>query len=96
MELDVIKSYLRIDFEDDDNLLMLMLETADLFLEGAIKHWDKIKKSEKYSQKVIILIVAVIQNLYDNRGLSIKEANFDRVITSLINQLDLLNESDLQ
>ncbi|CAM3412763.1 head-tail connector protein [Pseudostreptobacillus hongkongensis] len=96
MNLDLIKSYLRIDFEEDDVLLEMMYNTADLFLIGAIKNWNLIKDNVNYTDKVKILLAAVIQNLYDNRGLGVKEPSLDKVMSSLIHQLDLLNEEDLK
>lgn len=95
MNLELIKNYLRIDFEEDDKLLLYLYNTADLFLEGAIKNWNLLKISSKYNDKVLILLVAVIQNLYDNRGLDVKELSFNKVISSLISQLDLVSESEL-
>lgn len=96
MNLDLIKSYLRIDFEEDDVLLEMMYNTADLFLFGAIKNWNLIKANVNYTDKVKILLAAVVQNLYDNRGLGVKEPSLDKVMSSLIHQLDLLNEEDLR
>lgn len=95
MNMELIKNYLRIDFEEDDDLLEMMYNTADLFLDGAIKHWNIIKNSPKYVDKVKILLSAVVQNLYDNRGLGVKEPTLDKVMSSLITQLDLINEEDV-
>lgn len=89
MNLELIKSYLRIDYEEDDMLLQNILETSELFLEGAITNWNLIKKNKNYQSKVKILQLAVIQNLYDNRGLNVKEPEINHIIESLILQLDL-------
>ena len=93
MDLEIIKSYLRIDYEEDDMFLQNILETSDLFLEGAITNWNKIKEDPKYKNKVKTLRLAVIQNLYDNRGLEEKEPKINHVINSLISQLDILGVS---
>lgn len=95
MNMELIKNYLRIDFEDDDTLLAVLYDTADIFLKGAISKWDSIKVSPKYKDKVIILQSVVIQSLYDNRGLDAKEPKMNIVISSLISQLDSLSEEEL-
>ena len=43
MNMELIKNYLRIDFEEDDTLLAVLYDTADIFLKGAISKWDSIK-----------------------------------------------------
>lgn len=59
------KQYLRIDFEDDDALIGELLLAADEYLCGAIgKEHDKDCERAKMLQRI------VVQDLYDNRGLS--------------------------
>lgn len=89
MDLELIKSYLRIDYDEDDMLLYNISATADLFLEGAITNWEKIKEDSKYQEKVKILQLAVVQDLYDNRGTGVKEPKINHIINSLIRQLDI-------
>lgn len=94
IDINILKSYLRIDFEDDNDILNNFFLTADLYLQGAITNWNKIKENEKYKDKVIILYCAVIQDLYDNRGTKTSEIRENRIIQSLIQQLDLVILND--
>lgn len=90
MDLIQLKNYLRIDFNDDDELLLLIIEQANLYLDGAITNWQKIKENTLYQNKVKILEFAVVQSLYDNRGISEANLSSNIIINSLIMQLDLL------
>lgn len=59
------KQYLRVDFEDDDALIGALLETADEYLCGAVgMQYDKDCERAKMLQRI------VVQDLYDDRGLS--------------------------
>lgn len=89
-ELKDLKNYLRIDFDYDDDLLHLIKEQANLYLDGSITNWNRIKENDEYNTKVKILEYAVIQCLYDNRGLSETDLSKNTIINSLILQLDLL------
>lgn len=91
MNIELIKKYLRIDYEEDDILLNSIYNMADLFLEGAISKWREIKINPKYQSKVELLLASVMQEMYDNRGLnSEKPLKLNLVMSSLISQLDLL------
>lgn len=59
------KQYLRVDFQDDDALLEELIRAADEYLTGAVgKEYDKDCERSKMLQRI------VVQDLYDNRGLS--------------------------
>ena len=61
--LNEVKAYLRIDYGDDDALLMGMSKTADEYLESVIG-----QNYDSQSERVWMLALMVIADLYEYRG----------------------------
>ena len=60
--LNEVKAYLRIDYGDDDALLMGMIKTADEYLESVIG-----QNYDSQSERVWMLALMVIADLYEYR-----------------------------
>lgn len=65
--LSEIKNYLRIDFDDDDNLLAVLSKTAEEYLKSAIN-----QNYDASSERAKMLALVVIAELYENRELTPK------------------------
>lgn len=63
MTIETVKDYLRVDGDDDDGLISLMMETAKEYIVSAVGEYDEEDKTAK------ILFCAIVQNMYDNREL---------------------------
>ena len=63
MGLEDIKEYLRVDGDDEDNLISMMMEAGKEYIRSAVGEYDDIDKTAN------ILLAAVVQNMYDNREL---------------------------
>lgn len=63
MTIETIKDYLRVDGDDDDGLISLMMETAKEYIVSAVGEYDEEDKTAN------LLFCAIVQNLYDNREL---------------------------
>ena len=63
MTIETVKDYLRVDGDDDDGLISLMMETAKEYIVSAVGEYDEEDKTAN------ILFCAIVQNLYDNREL---------------------------
>lgn len=90
MELESVKDYLRVDFQDDDEIIKVMMEAAKGYIESAVGKYDD------SNPRANMLYLAVIQDLYDNRMLTITEQQKKRtayMFSSIILQLQLENES---
>lgn len=61
--LNEVKAYLRIDYDDNDALLMGMIKTADEYLESVIG-----QNYDSQSERVWMLALMVIADLYEYRG----------------------------
>ena len=63
MTIETVKDYLRVDGDDDDGLISLMMETAKEYIVSAVGEYDEEDKTAN------LLLCAIVQNLYDNREL---------------------------
>ena len=60
MTIETVKDYLRVDGDDDDGLISLMMETAKEYIVSAVGEYDEEDKTAN------LLFCAIVQNLYDN------------------------------
>jgi len=58
-----IKEFLGIDFDDDDNLLQMMEQTAYSYLDGAIG-----KGHDRNDPRAQMLLLQIVADLYNARG----------------------------
>lgn len=63
MGLEDIKEYLRVDGDDEDNLISMMMEAGKEYIRSAVGEYDDTDRTAN------ILLAAVVQNMYDNREL---------------------------
>ena len=63
MELSDIKSYLRVDGDDEDGLLMRMKAAAQEYIKSAVGRYDASDPTAE------LLLCAMVQDMYDHRQL---------------------------
>lgn len=63
MDIGLVKEYLRVDYDDDDTIIEIMMEATLEHLTELIPDFDRTKPTAR--QKV--LIFASVKDLYDNR-----------------------------
>lgn len=61
-ELEEVKNYLRVDYEDDDDLIKLMINASKQYVTNGFDTYNK----ENFSHKILML--KAVKTLYDNRG----------------------------
>lgn len=87
MELEDIKSYLRIDGDEEDSLLRTMIDDGKEFIRSAVGEYDDTDSTAQ------VLLAAVVQNMYDNRELMQSEQQVKKRIEytfqSMILQLQM-------
>ena len=87
MELEVVKYYLRVDGDDDDNLIQTMMDAGKEFIKSAVGEYDDTDMTAR------ILLLAVVQNMYDNRELMQSEQQvkkrIENTFQSIILQLQM-------
>lgn len=88
--LDKVKRYLRIDGNDDDVMLVQLIQVAHSYMTAAI--------GEKYNQddgRAEMLSLIVIQDLYDQRGMTEKvSGNVRKLVSDFSLQLRLETDGD--
>ena len=90
MELNIVKNYLRIDFEEHDKLLELLISVAKEYIEDAIGKYDNTRK------KQIILLCTLVSDMYANNYFSIdKNMQKNKIVSSIILQEQLRCEDEL-
>lgn len=62
MELSMIKEYLKIDFDDDDRLLEMLLEAARKYLLDAIGYVP-----DETDERVKLILLVLISDWYEHR-----------------------------
>lgn len=74
IDVELIKNYLRIDFDDEDNDLMLdiMLKSAISFTQNYLK-WSFSERTD-IPGEVNIAILAITEHWYKNRGVMSEDA----------------------
>lgn len=84
MTIDDVKAYLRIDTDDDDIIIDAMMQATEQYITDAVGSYDE------ENPKTKILYWLVIADFYENRVLTVKEADKQRLahtVSSIIMQL---------
>jgi uncharacterized phage protein (predicted DNA packaging) len=83
MELDEIKLFLRVDFDEDDTLIQLIANAAEEYITAAVGSCDYTKA------RVKLLALVIITELYEKRSFSVEKAGekAQYTIRSIISQL---------
>lgn len=93
MILDYIKSYLHIDFNDDDALLQNLIDQTDIYIHSMVG--ESYKKDDKLLKLAEILQIKLIADLYENRTTNINGANNmkrDIIVNSILDKLALAGD----
>ena len=88
MELSLIKQFLKVDFDDDDNIIELMADVATDYINAAVG-------SCNYDDaRVRLLALVIITELYEKRSCSVEKAGVKAqyTIRSIIAQLQAEQE----
>jgi len=85
--LDEVKNYLRVDCDDENQLIIRLIETAKEYIKSAVGEYDEKDKTAD------LLLCALVQDMYDNRELMQSEQQLRKRIEytyqSIILQLQL-------
>ena len=91
--LDQLKNYLRVDIDDDDELLTKQLEVATDYLKGAVSNFDaNYAAYEEFANKADQLKMVLVAEFYQNRDN--ENSGFGYAVKSLIAQLQYFTADD--
>ena len=86
IEFEDVKNYLRVDFNDDDMLISVMIDTAKQYISDAVGKFDG--NNPKHN----MILLAVVAHLYENRMFQGQSSGkITRIISSMLLQ-ERLNE----
>lgn len=94
MTIDDVKAYLRIDTDEDDIVIDTMMQATEQYIMDAVGSYDE------ENPKTKILYWLIMADFYENRVLTVKEADKQRlahVVSSIVMQLqaeELLKAGD--
>ena len=81
LTLESVKNYLRVDFDDDDTLIEMMMDTAKEYIKDAVGAFDETKPRHN------MILLAVVAHLYENRLLQGQSSGkITRIINSMLLQ----------
>lgn len=86
VNLDDIKNYLRIDYDEDDRLLQSLTVVAESYIRDAVTNLDEVIKDYRELERVKLLIAVMVQELYDNRE-STEKREYSYTVRALLTQL---------
>ena len=91
VDLDEVKLYCKIDFDFEDELLQLMIESAEEQICFAIKDGSKPEDFATYS-KFKLAVLKQVKEEYDHRGLSADTMRYPLAngVLNIIHQLRLI------
>lgn len=83
MELEYVKGFLKVDFDEDDEYIRLLTEAAAEYIESAVGSCDYTKA------RVRLLALVIITELYEKRSLTLDKTGekAQYTIRSIITQL---------
>lgn len=84
-----VKKYLRVDGNEEDDLLESFLKAAEIYLSNAITNYaDYYAANEKFQAQADLLKMVIVSEQFNNRdGRNDPRNNFAFVIRSMVNQL---------
>lgn len=93
IDLDIAKNYININSDEDDIQINMLIKSAYMYLEGATSK----DFSKEINEKADIFVLALVDDCYNNRGLSVeKGANKMKYIyKSILMQLQLECEANV-
>ncbi|MGG7058450.1 head-tail connector protein [Clostridium tertium] len=91
MTLEEVKNYLRIDYEEDDDLLNILIEVSEEYIDSCVG--IEYKSDEKALKLATLLQKKLIADMFENRGTEIASSTKrDIIVTSILDKLSLIGE----
>lgn len=93
MTLEEVKSYLRIEYEEDDVLLYSLIETSEAYIDSCVG--TAYKNHEKAIKLSNLLQKKLIADMFENRGTEISNSTKkDNIVTTILDKLSNYSEDE--
>ena len=85
MGLNLVKNFLRVASNDDDDYIILLIEVAQEYIIDAVGKYDE------YSARTKLLLLNIVAALYENKQYTIDKSNekVQYTLNSIVRQLQL-------
>jgi len=91
LTLEDVKTYLRIDYEEDDNFLDSLIEVSEEYIDSCVG--TAYKSDEKAIKLANLLQKKLISNMFENRGTEISNSTKkDNIVTTILDKLSNYSE----
>lgn len=91
MYLEEIKSYLRIDYEDDDEILANLIEVSEEYIDSCVG--TAYKSNEKAIKLANLLQKKLITDMFENRSTEISNSSKrDTIVSTILEKLSNYSE----
>jgi uncharacterized phage protein (predicted DNA packaging) len=90
LTLEDVKTYLRIDYEEDDNLLDSLIEVSEEYIDSCVG--TAYKSDEKAMKLANLLQKKLIADMFENRGTEISNSTKDTIVTTILDKLSNYSE----
>lgn len=91
LTLEEVKSYLRIDYEEDDILLSSLIAISEEYIDSCVG--TAYKSDEKAIKLANLLQKKLISNMFENRGTEISNSTKkDNIVTTILDKLSNYSE----
>lgn len=70
LKMNEVKPYIRVDYDDEDSLIALLMANAESYLRDSISGFDlKLENDveDRFKNKAKLAMLVLIKNWYDNR-----------------------------
>lgn len=93
MILSEIKNYLRIDYDEDDEILKNLIEVSETYIESCVG--TSYKTDEKAKKLSDLLQKKIIADMFENRGTEIANSTKkDIMVTTILDKLSNYSEDE--
>lgn len=89
IDLDKAKTYLRVEYDDDDEYIKELIEVAYTYIREGITGYDTKINHPAFEQKADMVARAIIQNLYDERYLMGRPLEMSYMIRAMMLQMEV-------
>lgn len=86
IDIDEVKSYLRVDYDEDDDYIESLIEVSEIYIESCVG--SEYKTDEKAMKLATLLQKKLIYDMYENKGTEISNnTKKDRIVTTILDKL---------
>lgn len=85
MDLSEVKTFLRVDYDDDDIYIKLLIDVAKEYIDDAIGQYNELKAKHR------LLLLTIVQALFEERSYTVENKNekIQYILKSIVMQEQL-------